>query len=116
MAQTFLARKYLNESTEVHDTGNLSEVNLTNLNLAHNLTDDGNSLIRSLYAGSTDTNGAVFFDINLNAGILNNLLDNLSARSNDIADLISLNLDSSYTWRIWTKLSSRLGDALEHLA
>ena len=116
MYQTFLARQNLNESTKVHQTGNFTGINLANLSFGSNAFDHLDSLISSLGVNSSDKYATGIIDINLSAGFVNNLLDHLAARSDNLSNLIRIYMDSSNLRSILGQLFARFADAFHHFA
>ena len=58
--------------------------------------------------------GAVVVDVDLGAGIGNNLLDDAAALTDDLADALGVDVHGDHLGRILADLGARLGDAGQH--
>src|SRR5690606_30384409 len=62
-----------------------------------------------------DLHGAVAVDVDLGAGLFDDLADDLAARADDVADLVGRNLDRLDLGRELTQLGAGAVDGLVHL-
>ena len=116
VAETFTARQQFDKSTEFHETGDTAGVDLAGLYLMYDILDHLFSLGHAGSIARGQEYVAILVNVDLDAGLLGDALDDLAALADDIADLIDLYLDRLDARCIWRQLFVRLGDALEHLA
>lgn len=108
MNHTILVRSQLYECTKIHDTDNGTCQNLTRLDVGHDALDDGNCLVDHCLIGAAYRYAAIVLDIDLNAGLLDDLVDYLALFADYIADLLRIDGDLN-------DLRSILADGLSRL-
>ena len=86
--KTVLTGSKLHERTERHQAHDAAIVQRTDLGNKHDIVDALLGGVAGLCVDGGDEDGAVIFDVDLRAGIGNDLLDDLAARADDFADLI----------------------------
>ena len=89
---------------------------VADLHAVGNALDDLASLLGGLRIGGRDVDAAVVLDVDLDAGIGDDLVDDLSAGADDFADLIGIDGEGDDLGRPLGQLLAGLGDALQHLA
>lgn len=108
MNHTIFVRSQLYECTKIHDTDNGTCQNLTRLDVGHDALDDGNCLVDHCLIGAAYSYAAIVLDIDLNAGLLDDLIDYLALFADYIADLLRIDGDLN-------DLRSILADGLSRL-
>ena len=116
MNQAFLARQNLYKSTKVHQTSNLTGINLARLSLSSNALNHFDSLVSRFAIYCCNEDAASIVDIDLSTGLVHNLLDGLAAGANNLSNLVRINIDSGNLGSILAELLARLADAFHHLA
>ena len=114
MNHTILVRSQLYECTEIHDADNGTCQNLTRLDVGHDALDDGNCLVDHCLIGAAYRYAAIVLDIDLNAGLLDDLVDYLALLADYIADLLRIDGDLNDLRSILADGLSRLGDNRRH--
>ena len=69
-----------------------------------------------LAAGGRDLDGAVVGNVDLGAGLLHDLADDLAARADDLADLVDRDREHLDARRMLAELGAGLRERLAHLA
>ena len=92
---SLLAGSELNECSELLDGNNLSLENLSLFELGGNDLDHIDGLVHSLFVGSADINSAALIDVDLNTGACDDLVDGLAALSDNITDLLGIDIDGN---------------------
>ena len=116
MHQTVLARQDVDEGTEVDDALDLADVDLADLGFG---SDGQHALLGSLgrFLGfAEDLDRAIVFDIDRSLGLLADTTDGRAAFTDDVADLVLVDLHRNHGRRVGRQLAARLGDDLVHLA
>lgn len=109
MNHAILVRGKLNKCAEFHDADNFTCVDHTRLNICHDVPDGSDGLIDHLLISTADIDCAVVCDVNLNACLLDDLVDDLTLLADYIADLRRIDGDLC-------DLRSVLGQSLSRLA
>ena len=81
----FAGRKF-NERAEGHNTGNLAVEHIANLRITDDAVDDLKRTAAGLDIGRGNKDAAVFFDVNLRAGLSGDLLNDAAALADDLTD------------------------------
>ena len=97
MAKTFFTGQKFNECTELQEARNTPRIDLPHLDLAHNVLNHLAGAIHCLHIWRCDENISIFMNIDIHARFVNDLTDNLAARSNDVANLINVNGNDFHT-------------------
>ena len=100
MAEAFLAGQDLNKSTEFHKAGDSPCIDLANLNFPHDVLDHLAGFFHAFRICRSDEDIPVLMDIDIHAGLVDDLLDHLAAGTNDLTDLVHLDLNGLHTGRI----------------
>ena len=114
MYQTVLAGSDLNECTKVHYSYYLALVDSTYLRIICDSVDYLERLICVISINTADKYISVIADIDLDITVCGYLLDNLTALTNDFADLVNRNLCLEHLGSILVNSRSALGNSLEH--
>ena len=104
------ARHQLHECAELFDRDNFAFEHGANLDLGAKRFDFQFGLRRFGRVGTRNEHGSVFFHIDLRAGSLLKRADCFSAWTNELADLLWINLDLGDAWSELRHLSAWLGD------
>ena len=116
VAEAFFARQGFDEGAEFHQAGDAAGVDLTDFDFAHDVLDHLLGFLHALGIVGGDEDVAVFVDVDVDAGLVDDLLDDFAAGADDVADLVDLDLDGLDARCVRGEISGRLVDALEHLA
>ena len=113
--EAVLARSQLDPGAEVAaDVGDLAVVQLADLGLKDDVLDGLARGAAGLDVLGRDEDGAVVLDVDLAAGVGADLLDDLAAGADDLADLVGVDLHLDHLRGGIGQLLARLGDRLEH--
>ena len=116
MHHAVLARQQLDKHAEVHHADDLARVNLADFDILGNAFDDAARLRGGSLVRRRDIHAAVVVDVDLHARLVDDLVDHLSARSNNLADLIRVDGKADDLRRVSAQVLARLRQHLEHLA
>src|SRR5579872_1767572 len=116
MHEAFFAGQYLYERTEVHDALHHAGVDRSDLDVADEILDDLLGLLAALAIGRRDEDPAVVFDIDLHAGIGDDLIDDFAAWPDDVFDLLGIDLEHVHARCERGETAPRLSDRLAQLA
>ena len=123
MEKTFLARENLHKRAELKDGNNLSVINCSDLRNCAYAVNPCESLVHALLVVAEDVNNTLADTVVLLlgdgydcAGLALNLLDDLTAFTDDCTDKLTryTNLDDARNE--WLVVLTRLADGLHHLA
>ena len=95
--QAVLTGQQVHESAERLDGDNATGVLLARLGNLDDELDALDSLVHGL-AGAADKDGAVLLDVDRSAGLILDTADDLTAGTDDVADLVGRNLDGDDAW------------------
>jgi len=76
--QAFLARQEFDEGAKVHQAGDAAFKDLAWLGIIGNALDDRNGFVSSFAVGRRNKDAAVILDVNLDAGFLDDAVDDLA--------------------------------------
>src|SRR6195952_4532844 len=93
MDEAVLGSEEVHESAEVHDLDDLAVIDLADFRLRDDAADPLERGLDRLAVGGRDLHRAVVLDVDLGAGLFDDLPDHLSARAPHFADLVGRNLD-----------------------
>ena len=110
----FLAGCELNECAELLDADNLALEDLSSLELGGDDLDHLDGFIHHFLISTAYGNAAVICDIDLYTGAGNDLVNGLASLTNNITDLLRIDLDGNDLRCIFTNLCSRMCDAGSH--
>src|SRR5690606_14895451 len=82
----------VHECTEVSGLDDRAFVDLANFRLGYDRVDPLLGRLDLLAAGRGDLDGAIVFDVDLGASLLDDLADDLAARTDNVADLVGRDL------------------------
>src|SRR6266700_6541801 len=91
--QPVLVGQHLDEGAERHDPDDLAAVDAAHLDLVGQALDPVDRAPRAVLVGRGDEDLAVVLDVDLGAGLLDDLADHLAARADHVADLVGVDLD-----------------------
>ena len=74
----------------LHDLGDFAFIHVADFDVAADILDDGASLADCNVVARCDEDHTLVVDIDFHAGIFDDLVDGLSARADDVADLIGI--------------------------
>ena len=94
MNQAILARQEFNESAEIFDRNHFAAVDLAYLGFGRHPVDGVAGNLHAILGNREDVYGTVILDVDLATGFFHQLFDILSARPNEGADLLRIDLDS----------------------
>ena len=114
MDHTIFFRLQLNKSTERHNADNLTGNDLARLNVSHNALDDALCFLDHLFVGTADCYVAFLGNVDLHAGLLDDLVDHAALLTNHIADLLRVDADLVNLRSIFANFFSRLRDCRFH--
>ena len=100
MQQTVGAGKNFHERSEVHDLPDGTHVNLTDFGFLGQVADHLHGLLRGRLIGRRDQNRSVIFNVDRYASGLDDASDRLTARSDDLAHFILVDLQCHNSRRI----------------
>ena len=109
----FLAGSVLDERTDRNDPGDRRVVGLADHRLEHDRLDDRLRTVDALLLDGGDIDRTVVLDIDLGAGIGDDLLDHLSAAADDLADLVGVDLQADHLGSVLGDVRARRGDRLQ---
>lgn len=93
MTESLGSRNDLHEGTELRYPGDFALIDLSRFGLLDDTLDDANGFFRGGLIDRSDPNGSIVFNINLNAGLLDNAPYDLTARAYHLAHLGRLDFD-----------------------
>ena len=73
-----------------HNFGDFAFVHVAHFNVANDVLDDGARFADCGVVAGSDKDCAFVVDVDLHAGVLDDLVDGLSARTDNVADLIGI--------------------------
>ena len=114
MKQAVLTGQQVHEGAEGLDGDHATGVLLARLRNLDDELDALDGLIDGL-ASAADKDGAVLLDVDRSAGLILDAADDLTARTDDVADLVGRNLDGDDARGGAARGVARLGDHIEHL-
>src|SRR5690606_6195289 len=106
--KTFLVRKNLDEGAELLDPLDGTEIDFADDDFLDDALDNLTGLLVHLFIRRSDEYLAVLLDVDLDAGLFDNLIDDLTAGTDDITDLIRIDLHRQNLRRVRRELLPRL--------
>src|SRR5512133_2140225 len=116
MKQPVRAGEYLDECAEIHDLAHFTHVQFANLCLLHDTADDLFGLIRSCFVRGSDVDDTAVLNVNLCPRLLDNAPNDLASASDDVLDLVGIDLHADDTRCERIKVLAGRGEGLEHFA
>src|SRR3977135_138233 len=116
MHQAIARSEEIHEGPEIHDLDDFAFVDFSDLGFGHDRLDPFQRRLDGFSVGARHLDGAVVLDVDLGAGLLDDLADHLAARSDDFADLVGGYLDGLDARRMFAELGTRATDRFSHLA
>ncbi len=114
MEHTVLAGGELNECAKVHDAHDFAQIYIPDLDILGDAFDDAACLGSGGFIGRGDVHAAVVLNVDLHAGLGNDLVDHLSAGSNDLANLFRIDGEADNLGRVLAQMLSGLCQRLQH--
>ncbi len=114
MHAAFLAGHQLHERAARDDGHDAALEDLAGFDVVHDALDDADRFLDHGHIGAGHRDGAVILDIDLHAGILDDLVDDLALLADDVADLGRIDRDGDDLRSPLADLRTRLGDRLAH--
>jgi len=109
--KTLLTGSDLNESTDGDDSGNTAGVDLAYLGLKYDTVDNGLSCVSRITVNCCNIDSTVILDVDLGAGVSNDLLDDLTAAADNLTDLVGVDLHGDHLGCVLGNVSSGSGDS-----
>jgi hypothetical protein len=112
--QAIFARQKFDKGAEIFDGDNFAPINLADLGFSGHAHD---GIARDLHAfgrDGEDVHRAIVFDVDFAAGFFDQLLDILSARSNESADFFGVDLEGLDARRVFADFAARLFNGPGH--
>ena len=103
---TFLSGSELQERAELLDADYLALEDLSFFKVSHDNLNHVNCLVDHLFVGTADGYAAVFLNVDLHAGLLDNPVDHLALLADYIADLLRIDRNLYNLGRSFGDLSS----------
>ena len=100
MQQTVFAGQNADERPEVDDARNFTVVDLADLGLRRNLLDLGDRGISAFSTIGIDAYRTVVIDVHVRAGLVDNGANRRAALTDDVANLVRMNLEDRHRGRI----------------
>ena len=114
MDEPFLARKHFDEGAKVHQPRHPAQIDLANFDLADDGLDHGGGLLGGLLVDGGNQHASVLLDVDLDAGLGRDLVDDLAAWADDLSNLFGVDLDGNDPRRKGRQLGPRLSDHAGH--
>ena len=114
MNHAILVRSKLNECAEFHDADNLTCVDHARLNICHDVLDRSDRLVDHLLISTADIDCTVICDVDLNASLLDDLIDHFTLLADYIANLSRIDGDLCDLRSVLGQSLSRLADNRSH--
>ena len=114
MNHTILVRCQLHKCAEVHNSDNLALHDGARFDVCHDALDNLNRACNHLLIGSAYGYASVVGNVDLNAGLLDNLIDYLTLLADNITDLLRIDGDLLDLRSVLANLCARLCDCLCH--
>src|SRR5258708_3453988 len=114
--QAFLAGEVLDERADGHDPGDLALEDLADLGLLGEALDHRAGLLAALRLGAGDADRPIVLDLDVRARLGLDRADHLATGTDDVADLVGIDLHRVDARREPVQLGPRLVDDLTHLA
>src|SRR6185312_13070836 len=100
----------------IHDLHDLAIVDLADFRLGHDAFDPFQRGLDRLAVGGGDLHRAVVFDVDLGAGLFDDLADHLAARPDHFADLVGRDLDLLDARGVFAQLLAAVIQGFVHFA
>src|SRR5262245_13041352 len=113
--QSFGTGEDLDEGAEIDDAGDGAEIALAHLDFGRQVADDLHRGLGGLAVRRGDGDTAVVRNVDLRACFLLDAANDLAAWSDDVANLVGIDLHRDDARRVFTDLLARLGDDFVHL-
>ncbi|MNW47842.1 hypothetical protein D3C74_251860 [compost metagenome] len=114
MHQTVFPRQNLDESAEFFNPFDGAYINFTDHDFLDDPFDNRTRFAVHLFVRRSDKYAAVLFDIDFHAGFFDDLVDDLAACPDDIADLVRIDVHDNDLRRVRRQMLLRLLNALHH--
>ena len=111
MNHSLFTRSKLDKCTKLFDAYDFTGKNLSCLEICHNDADQFCSTIHHICIGTADRYRTLICNINLNTCLLNDGINGLSSLTNDITNLLRINLHRDDLRCIFANLCSRLSNS-----
>ena len=104
MNEAVLGSEEVHEGAEIHHLHDLAVIDLADFRLGDDAFDPFQRGLDRLAVGGCDLDRAVVFDVDLGAGLFDDLADHLAARADHFADLVGRDLDLLDARRMFAEL------------
>ena len=104
----------LYECAEVHDADYFTGQNLASLDVGNDVFDDLDCFCDHIFIGTAYGYVAIIGNIDLHAGLFDDLVDDFTLFADNITDLLRINGDLLDLWSVLANFFSRLGDRWLH--
>ena len=115
MHEAVLAGQHLDEAAEVLDGNNLAPVELADLDLGGDALDGVLGHLQALDGHGVNQHASVVLDVDLATGLLDDALDVLATRADQLANLRRVDRDGDDPRRVRAHLVAFLGQAFGHV-
>jgi adenosine kinase len=88
-------------TAKVHDSGNAALEQFADHHLPGDIPYPFDSFLGARFIDRCDEDGTIILDIDRDARLIDNLVDHLAARADDIANLLGIDVEGDNSWRIW---------------
>jgi hypothetical protein len=114
--EPFLAVRQFHESAEVHDARDLARINISDFNIPDDAFNDFLRFFGAVRVNRCDIYHTVVLNVDFDACIFNNFINDFAAAADDFPDLVDGNLHGNNPGRILGQFVSRLVNDREHFA
>src|SRR5215831_3087442 len=114
--ETVLGSEEVYERTEVHHLDHRAFVDVTDFGLGSDRLDPVDRRLHRIAVGRCNLYRPVVGNIDLRAGLFDDLADHLAAGADHFADLVDRNVEHFDARRVLAELSTMLGERLAHFA
>ena len=115
MNQPVAGAHEVHEGAEIDDFHDLAGIDHTNFRFGHDAFDPLDCPLAGILVDGRDLDGAVVFDIDLGAGDLANLANDLAAGADDLTNFVARDLEGGDARRVGRDILAAGGQGLGHL-
>ncbi len=112
MDETVLGAEEVHEGAELHHLDDGAVIDLADFRIGRDRLDPLDRGLHRLAVGGGDLHGAVVLDVDLGAGLLDDLADHLAAGADHFADLVGGDLEGLDARRVFAELGAGVGERL----
>src|SRR5439155_21221118 len=114
--EAVLGAEEVHEGAELHHLDDGAVIDLADFRIGGDRLDPLDRGLHRLAVAGGDLHGAVVLNVDLGAGLLDDLTDHLATGADHFADLVGGDLKGLDTRRVFAELGTRIGERLRHLA